>query len=534
MSLYFKTISPGDIKCSPFKAHKSWEYSTSQSFDELHRAGIKFLEGVKPTTTAYTNGIINISTAQHLADPSCQYINDFDLTYLGVEWYGINNKYFKNHKNINDEYLGEVGGPTINNNDLHLYENVSIISIPIDKIGEGIEKNSFVCSYDYNGSHNLYDDGKGYIIDTALYSGSITQSIDSEIIKLIPQTLVNETSYNTLANCTSFIMVVPVCNNISYNNGSYVFNINSYIKFKDDSNLCNLTLQDNFTIVFSNIYISPQECTLLAKNFNTDTNTLTKQSPFKISLRQVDTMTSAIFFECGTTSISYVIPISGTYNIICKKDGINISLYINGILRSTSRIDLNRQIHNNNTIYIGCNGNNTNHYIGSIGGFSLFKKALTNDEINYISFINTINNVKVGRIDYNTGIITITDPRIPYIKLFKKFTKSIDGKQQTSNTTQTDAIIKWRSSITIYECEILIKLRQDEFTFTMNPSIRVNKSLDSSITSKVYTQDKIWTPYITTIGLYNDDGQLLVVAKLAYPIKKRNDVDISFLLRFDM
>ena len=68
----------------------------------------------------------------------------------------------------------------------------------------------------------------------------------------------------------------------------------------------------------------------------------------------------------------------------------------------------------------------------------------------------------------------------------------------------------------------------------MNPSIRVNKSLDSSITSKVYTQDKIWTPYITTIGLYNDDGQLLVVAKLAYPIKKRNDVDISFLLRFDI
>jgi hypothetical protein len=534
MSLYFKSINPGDVTCSPFKAHKSWEYSTSQSFDELQHAGIKFLEGLKPTTAVYTNGVINISTQQHLEDPSCQYINDFDSSYLGVDWYGINNKYFKNHKNINDEYLGEVGGPTINNNDLHLYENVSIISIPTDKIGEGIEKNSFVCSYDYNGSHNLYDDGKGYIIDTALYSGSITQSIDSEIIKLIPQTLVNETSYNTLANCTSFIMVVPVCNNISYNNGSYVFNINSYIKFKDDSNLCNLTLQDNFTIVFSNIYISPQECTLLAKNFNTDTNTLTNQAPFKVSLKKVDSMISTIVFECGTASISYNIMSIGTYNIICKKEGINISLYIDGNLCCTTTINPNMQIHNNNMIYIGCNGNSTNHYIGNIGGFHLFKKALNDEEINYISFKNSINNIKVGRIDYNTGIIMITDPRTAYKKLFKKFTKDINGTQQLLNTAQSDINIKWRSTITIYENEVLVRLRQDEFTFTMNPSIRVNKSLDSDLVSVAYTQDKTWTPYITTIGLYNDVGQLLVVATLAHPIKKRDDVDISFLLRFDM
>lgn len=41
------------------------------------------------------------------------------------------------------------------------------------------------------------------------------------------------------------------------------------------------------------------------------------------------------------------------------------------------------------------------------------------------------------------------------------------------------------------------------------------------------------TPYITTIGLYDDDNNLLVVAKLPTPIKSFPDLPINFLIRFD-
>ena len=41
-------------------------------------------------------------------------------------------------------------------------------------------------------------------------------------------------------------------------------------------------------------------------------------------------------------------------------------------------------------------------------------------------------------------------------------------------------------------------------------------------------------PYITTIGLYDSNGQLLAVGKLAQAIRNRPDVDMNFLLRIDL
>lgn len=40
-------------------------------------------------------------------------------------------------------------------------------------------------------------------------------------------------------------------------------------------------------------------------------------------------------------------------------------------------------------------------------------------------------------------------------------------------------------------------------------------------------------PFITTIGLYNDDCELVAVAKLPQPIKSMPDVPINFIVRFD-
>ena len=42
-----------------------------------------------------------------------------------------------------------------------------------------------------------------------------------------------------------------------------------------------------------------------------------------------------------------------------------------------------------------------------------------------------------------------------------------------------------------------------------------------------------FNPYITSIGLYNDEKELLAVGKLSRPIKKPKEYDISFTVRFD-
>ena len=153
--------------------------------------------------------------------------------------------------------------------------------------------------------------------------------------------------------------------------------------------------------------------------------------------------------------------------------------------------------------------------------------------------------------------------------------------------------ISFKSTQTIYEHEYLLIAEQDEFNVSTNPSAVVNigreteshistdgkitkvtinpgvnyikkafiletgtGSLDYSYTfsGSVPDENNIWhyagfehgdmsgsmdttgsflTPMITTIGLYDDDCQLVAVAKLPKPIKSYSDLPVNFIVRFD-
>jgi hypothetical protein len=57
---------------------------------------------------------------------------------------------------------------------------------------------------------------------------------------------------------------------------------------------------------------------------------------------------------------------------------------------------------------------------------------------------------------------------------------------------------------------------------------------DDDVTYRNFVSGSDFAPYITTIGLYDDAGQLLAIGKLAQPIRKRNDVDMNFVIRVDL
>ena len=96
-----------------------------------------------------------------------------------------------------------------------------------------------------------------------------------------------------------------------------------------------------------------------------------------------------------------------------------------------------------------------------------------------------------------------------------------------ANLNSLNSLLK--SSRTIYENEVLVKVPAGECNVSMNPSLRKPKS------EKIQPQftGSGFKPYITTVGLYDDDAQLLAVAKLARPIQKREDIDMNFLIRWD-
>ena len=66
-----------------------------------------------------------------------------------------------------------------------------------------------------------------------------------------------------------------------------------------------------------------------------------------------------------------------------------------------------------------------------------------------------------------------------------------------------------------------------------NPSLRKDDDINSELL-KDFATGSSFEPYITTIGLYNDNYQLVAIGKLAKPLPNNKDIAYTFSVRFDV
>ena len=123
----------------------------------------------------------------------------------------------------------------------------------------------------------------------------------------------------------------------------------------------------------------------------------------------------------------------------------------------------------------------------------------------------------VGNVFYNNGLVAITHP----------FYQSI-----LSPANSDDFNLQYQGTHLIYENEYQCMAEQHEFDVTLNPSARKIKSKDSEDLANFATGSN-FKPYVTTIGLYNDDGELLVTGKLGQAIRMTDEADTTYVVRFD-
>ena len=98
----------------------------------------------------------------------------------------------------------------------------------------------------------------------------------------------------------------------------------------------------------------------------------------------------------------------------------------------------------------------------------------------------------------------------------------------------------WVSSYTIYETQFNCTIRPNEFNYSFNPSLLSsslsgqNKILDSGSSKySEFATGSNFSPYITTIGLYNNDYELMAVAKLSQPLETSQTTDTTILINID-
>jgi hypothetical protein len=122
---------------------------------------------------------------------------------------------------------------------------------------------------------------------------------------------------------------------------------------------------------------------------------------------------------------------------------------------------------------------------------------------------------KVGDIIYEHGITIVTD---------NTFVNDICASQKIT--------CSFDSTITIYESQYKCTIRENEFNFSQNPTL-ISGSTNSG---KVYdyATGSYFNPYVTTVGLYNNNKELLAVAKLAQPLPLSAVTDMNILINLDL
>ena len=88
------------------------------------------------------------------------------------------------------------------------------------------------------------------------------------------------------------------------------------------------------------------------------------------------------------------------------------------------------------------------------------------------------------------------------------------------------------STVTINECSVACSISDKDFNVSQNPTILDNTANYPGQVKSFVTSSE-FQPYITTVGLYNDNNELLMVGKLAQPIIKLANMDTTVVLRFD-
>lgn len=86
---------------------------------------------------------------------------------------------------------------------------------------------------------------------------------------------------------------------------------------------------------------------------------------------------------------------------------------------------------------------------------------------------------------------------------------------------------------TIYQNEVKCRIQENDFNYSQNPTmLQFGQNVPSGTLADNVTGSD-FRPYATTVGLYNQSNELLLVGKLATPYPIPSNTDMTFIIRWD-
>lgn len=585
MAEALKPINGGGLQLYPFNTFKRWVVSDGTYRQDYYQ--ISILKGISPLynekvpLSSSLNGEL-VADSTELDNSNSGNTSFLSSKEQKIVWSGLNQMFFKHRVN----------------NERDLYTSASIFSIPQNRLGDGVKPGSFVVadksvaavSDEVNIQDRKIDEYHGYLYDTDLTINTSSYVPFGDLVGywgFNDEVVLRTTSYDKVILDRSgytnhargrdleYISGIKTTGVSSQSSGTQV-KLNgetSYVLINSKKRISPTKGQNYAISLWTTLPISQSATSkdynwILSKNgsyaqpyINSKGESKWRRRnvknpiyPYEIKVANQDSTDSGKLFvslsdgvrKSEVTSSTFVN--DGQHHIVFNKTGSLLELWVDGTKEASSSIKLKGDIFNKNDILIGSDfitdlerygelvnsdvNDNFSTLSGSIDEVRFYRRAITQTEIEHLSNNDYLTGSAyqsdiVGEIFYNQGVAVVSDPRPKY----KNVWVGQGNWDYDSSTYGWDT--KYKSTKKLYETSVLCEIGSSEFNISTNPTLRKNND-EREMFLKPFVTGSNFSPYFTTIGLYNKVGELLAVGKLASAIQNRNDVDITVKVRFDL
>ena len=546
MSTIFKRLRPEDSTITPFKAYKKWVVSvdnvdSTSGYVSYH--GVNYTSHFETSEEKDTSGVYK-RNVYHLVD-KLFYANENDpaLTFTNNTREVLEKNYVTNAE--------DVPFPT------HTSASITHISVPMQKVGERIRPGSFILKSNSGSLSGEYfdDDGIGNLYSRTVSSSWHTSTsashwppssslrgywkFDNKEEPLIDY---SGNGHNGFATSSDGII------NSVYDSSSA---IDGRVLHKSTGK-GGVRLLTHEQLLGQNkqtwtLWFKPTGHTGGGNNARIITRDLSEYFGLKEGGDYSgDNKANAVFYfgngvsrtfsnaldadkwHFAAFSIDYNVGSQSVYLYNSHTDvWVSDSKHTGGISSWNGSNTGSQANSNKRGVVLGCNSEhhtninkNWNNYTGSWDEIRYYDTNLSEQQIHSLKdFPRGSKEAYVGDIWYNQGQAVVkTQGKYKNLALGK----SSDGYELTYDST-----------VTLYEHEWRCETKEHEFNVTINGSLMDPTTLDSSKMIGISTHS-LFMPYVTSVGLYSDNYELLAVAKLARPIKTSTETPITFIIRMDL
>lgn len=580
VSLIWKKLKKGDYTVRPFEVYKLWEISSDSNEPNNYYGlyDINVYRAYYPENHKYYGGVANLSSSLYDRVFTTQSLDPKLL------WYYLDHTFYT-------EYSKEKKPTVITdyNRITYLAESSSVMVLPQGVFGEGIRRGTVnFTSVNQTASRQIHmvDDLQGNLRDRAFDE---TKMVGDDRLYLYLGFNEKYREYNFRNKPTEYVLDgSPLSNTVTsirnkqinylsgipttdtsqstgvsaYLDGGYYrveqptnFNFSGRTSFAFSFWLNIPPTQSNLTQPYNSLFDKQTTREFIVKDRQTkvisqienhsDLTTVyggATNYPFDIKIynQTADSIGYKHKIEFSQKSGNALFSVTSSAisesiwnHIVCQKSASYYQIWVNGVLSGEVSGSITTNTSNENKFYIGGNGTDSGSFSGYLDEIRVYNKGLTPEQITYLgdnSFETgyAYQTSRIGNVFYKHGMIVVSDPRPKYWNALLGRTGNFDFDGTNYGFTGS-----FRSTTTLYEYEVICKIRRSEFNFTQNWTIRKDRNNDSQ-TIENYATSSFFNPYITTIGLYNDNYDLVAIGKLSSPLEKRDDVDMNIIVRWDI